>query len=181
MLCPPPPPHYRMWEAWEVPSVTVFASPGTGMGLPGWWRCHHQSCLLVLFFSSQDSASPVGTPRHSVGKTTSTEDPKGTHSEGLVMMPPVGVSPGSLKSEFVLSTSAKQQGQPATSSVGQVSSSPGKRGGNSYMTKVGRFTGQSQEPQGALVLHTQMWQSDSPSLVIVWFRYCFGGLNKARV
>ncbi|XP_039698117.1 intermembrane lipid transfer protein VPS13D isoform X2 [Pteropus medius] len=72
----------------------------------------------------QDSASPVGTPRHSVGKTTSTEDPKGPHSEGLFAMPPVGASPGILKSEFVPSTSAKQQEQLATPSVGQVSSSP---------------------------------------------------------
>lgn len=109
-----------------------------------------------ILFLPKDSASPVGTPRHSVGKTTSMEDPKGTHSEGPFVMPPVGASPGSLKSEFVPSTSAKQQGQPATSSVGQVSSSPGKKGGNSCVMKVGRFMGQSREPQGTLVLHEQM-------------------------
>lgn len=74
------------------------------------------------------SASPVGTPKHSLRKMTSTEDPKGTHSEGLFVMPPVGMSLGSLKSEFGPSTSTKQQGQQATPSVGQVSSSPGKRG-----------------------------------------------------
>ncbi|XP_024605692.1 vacuolar protein sorting-associated protein 13D isoform X4 [Neophocaena asiaeorientalis asiaeorientalis] len=73
---------------------------------------------------SVPSASPTGTPKHSVRKMTSMEDPKGTHSEGLFMMPPVGMSLGSLKSEFVPSTSTKQQGQQATPSVGQVSRSP---------------------------------------------------------
>ncbi|XP_038387901.1 vacuolar protein sorting-associated protein 13D isoform X11 [Canis lupus familiaris] len=80
-------------------------------------------------FSLQDkesvpSASPTGTPKHSMRKMTSTEDPKGTRSEGLFMMPPVGMSPGSLRSEFVPSTSTKQQGQQATPSASQVSSSP---------------------------------------------------------
>ncbi|KAM8960010.1 intermembrane lipid transfer protein VPS13D [Lycaon pictus] len=80
-------------------------------------------------FSLQDkesvpSASPTGTPKHSMRKMTSTEDPKGTCSEGLFMMPPVGMSPGSLRSEFVPSTSTKQQGQQATPSASQVSSSP---------------------------------------------------------
>lgn len=98
----------------------------------------------------------MGTPRHSVGKTTSTEDPKGPHSEGLFAMPPVGASPGILKSEFVPSTSAKQQEQLATPSVGQVSSSPGKRGGNSCVMKVGRVMGQLRESQRALVLYEQM-------------------------
>lgn len=73
------------------------------------------------------SASPTGTPRHSMRKMTSTEDPKGTHSEGLFMMPPAGMSLGSLRSESVPSTSTKQQGQQAAPSAGQVSSSPGKR------------------------------------------------------
>ncbi|XP_041621903.1 vacuolar protein sorting-associated protein 13D isoform X1 [Vulpes lagopus] len=77
-------------------------------------------------FSLQDkesvpSASPTGTPKHSMRKMTSTEDPKGTRSEGLFMMPPVGMSPGSLRNEFVPSTSTKQQ---ATPSASQVSSSP---------------------------------------------------------
>ncbi|XP_069335464.1 intermembrane lipid transfer protein VPS13D [Eulemur rufifrons] len=65
-------------------------------------------------FSLQDkesvpSASPVGTPKHSMRKMTSTEDSKGTHTQGQFMMP---------------STSTKQQGSQATLSVGQVSSSP---------------------------------------------------------
>ncbi|XP_068395015.1 intermembrane lipid transfer protein VPS13D isoform X6 [Eschrichtius robustus] len=73
---------------------------------------------------SVPSASPTGTPKHSVRKVTSMEDLKGTHPEGLFMMPPVGMSLGSLKSEFVPSTSTKQQGQQATPAVGQVSRSP---------------------------------------------------------
>lgn len=72
------------------------------------------------------SASPGGTPKHSVKKTASTEDPKGPRSEGLFMMPPVGASPGSLKSECVPSASTRRQGQQATPSAGQASSSPGK-------------------------------------------------------
>lgn len=80
-------------------------------------------------FSLQDkesvpSASPMGTPKQSMRKMTSTEDLKDTHAEGLFMTPPVGLSVGSLKSESVPSTSTKQQGQQATPSVGQVSSSP---------------------------------------------------------
>ncbi|XP_064137368.1 intermembrane lipid transfer protein VPS13D isoform X4 [Loxodonta africana] len=80
-------------------------------------------------FSLQDkesvpSASPVCTPKHSIRKMTSTEDSRGTHSEGLFMMRPAGMSLGCLKSEFTSSTLTKQQGQQATSSVGQVSSSP---------------------------------------------------------
>ncbi|XP_045331638.1 vacuolar protein sorting-associated protein 13D isoform X8 [Leopardus geoffroyi] len=80
-------------------------------------------------FSLQDkesvpSASPTGTPKHSLRKTTSAEDPKGTHSEGLFMMPPAGVSAGSLRNESVPSTSAKQQGQQATASTGRVPGSP---------------------------------------------------------
>ncbi|XP_077619907.1 intermembrane lipid transfer protein VPS13D isoform X4 [Crocuta crocuta] len=80
-------------------------------------------------FSLQDkesvpSASPTGTPKHSMRKMTSTEDPKGTHSEGLFMMPPAGVSPGSLRSESVPSTVTRPPGQQATPSTGQVPSSP---------------------------------------------------------
>ncbi|VFV29446.1 vacuolar protein sorting-associated [Lynx pardinus] len=80
-------------------------------------------------FSLQDkesvpSASPTGTPKHSLRKTTNAEDPKGTHSEGLFMMPPAGVSAGSLRNESVPSTSAKQQGQQATPSTGRVPGSP---------------------------------------------------------
>ncbi|XP_040317611.1 intermembrane lipid transfer protein VPS13D isoform X5 [Herpailurus yagouaroundi] len=80
-------------------------------------------------FSLQDkesvpSASPTGTPKHSLRKTTSAEDPKGTHSEGLFMMPPAGVSAGSLRNESAPSTSAKQQGQQATPSTGPVPGSP---------------------------------------------------------
>ena len=56
------------------------------------------------------------------------EDLKGTHPEGLIMMPPAGMSPGSLKSESVPGTSTRPQGQPATPSVGRASSSPGKGG-----------------------------------------------------
>ncbi|XP_030798084.1 vacuolar protein sorting-associated protein 13D isoform X1 [Rhinopithecus roxellana] len=80
-------------------------------------------------FSLQDkesvpSASPTGTPKHSLRKTTSTEEPRGTHSQGQFMMPLAGMSLGSLKSEFVPSTSTKQRGPQPTLSVGQVSSSP---------------------------------------------------------
>ncbi|XP_020137266.2 intermembrane lipid transfer protein VPS13D isoform X1 [Microcebus murinus] len=65
-------------------------------------------------FSLQDkesvpSTSPAGTPKHSMRKMTSTEDSKGTHTQGQFMMP---------------STSTKQQGSQATPSVGQVSGSP---------------------------------------------------------
>lgn len=74
------------------------------------------------------SASPTGTPKHSMKKMTSTEDPKGTHSEGLFMMPPAGVSPGGLRSESAPSTLTKPPGQQATPSTGQVPGSPGKRG-----------------------------------------------------
>ncbi|XP_059944976.1 intermembrane lipid transfer protein VPS13D isoform X2 [Mesoplodon densirostris] len=73
---------------------------------------------------SVPSASPTGTPKHSVRKMTSMEDPKGTHSEGLFMMPPVGMSPGSQKNEFVPSTSTRQPGQQAAPSAGQGSRSP---------------------------------------------------------
>lgn len=100
------------------------------------------------------SASPTGTPKHSMRKMTSTEDPKGTRSEGLFMMPPVGMSPGSLRSEFVPSTSTKQQGQQATPSASQVSSSPGKRGERWGVHKTGGCLG-------------GMHQSGSESLVIV--------------
>ncbi|KAK1340487.1 hypothetical protein QTO34_019057 [Cnephaeus nilssonii] len=80
-------------------------------------------------FSLQDKesvplASPVSIPKHSMRKTTSTEDPKDSHAEGLFMTPPAGVSAGGLKSELMPSTSTRQQGQQATPSVGQVSSSP---------------------------------------------------------
>ncbi|XP_039079082.1 vacuolar protein sorting-associated protein 13D isoform X1 [Hyaena hyaena] len=80
-------------------------------------------------FSLQDkesvpSASPTGTPKHSMRKMTSTEDPKGTHSEGLFMMPPAGVSPGSLRSESAPSTVTRPPGQQATPSTGQVPCSP---------------------------------------------------------
>lgn len=84
------------------------------------------------------SASPTGTPKHSVRKMTSTEDPKGTHSEGLFMMPPAGVSPGSLRSESVPSAATKQQGQQATPSAGQVPGSPGKRGDRWGIPGTGR-------------------------------------------
>ncbi|XP_054435700.1 intermembrane lipid transfer protein VPS13D isoform X2 [Pteronotus mesoamericanus] len=80
-------------------------------------------------FSLQDkesvpSASPGTTPKHSARKTPSAEDPKGTHSEGLFMVPPAGTDAGSLKSEFVPSSSTRWHGQQATPSVGQVSRSP---------------------------------------------------------
>uniref|UniRef100_A0A2I2YK25 Vacuolar protein sorting 13 homolog D n=1 Tax=Gorilla gorilla gorilla TaxID=9595 RepID=A0A2I2YK25_GORGO len=80
-------------------------------------------------FSLQDkesvpSASPTGIPKHSLRKMTSTEEPRGTHSQGQFTMPLAGMSLGSLKSEFVPSTSTKQQGPQPTLSVGQESSSP---------------------------------------------------------
>ncbi|KAL4666505.1 hypothetical protein H8959_005194, partial [Pygathrix nigripes] len=91
-------------------------------------------------FSLQDkesvpSASPTGTPKHSLRKTTSAEEPRGTHSQGQFMMPLAGMSLGSLKSEFVPSTSTKQRGPQPTLSVGQVSSSPGKRGEKPHNTE----------------------------------------------
>ncbi|XP_031235268.1 vacuolar protein sorting-associated protein 13D isoform X5 [Mastomys coucha] len=80
-------------------------------------------------FSLQDkesvpSASPTGTPKHSMRKMTSTEDPKGPQVQGLFMMPPSGVGLGSLKSDFVPSASIKQRGQQAVPPVNQSSSSP---------------------------------------------------------
>lgn len=83
------------------------------------------------------SASPVGTPKHSVRKTAGTEDPRGTHAEGLFVMPSVGMSVGGLKSVSVPSTSSKQQGQQATPSASEVSSSPGKRGKADCVMKAG--------------------------------------------
>lgn len=82
-------------------------------------------------FSLQDkesvpSASPTGTPKHSVRKAAIPENPKGTHSQGLFMTPPAGVGLGSLKRESVPSpstSSTKQRGQQATP-AGRVSSSP---------------------------------------------------------
>ncbi|XP_027253957.1 vacuolar protein sorting-associated protein 13D isoform X7 [Cricetulus griseus] len=74
---------------------------------------------------SVPSASPTSTPKHSVKRTTSTEEPKGPHGQGLFMMPPAGVGLGSLKSEFVPSASIKQRGQQAMPPVSQSSSSPG--------------------------------------------------------
>ena len=97
------------------------------------------------------SSSPTGTPKRSVRKMTSMEDLKGTHSEGLIMMPPAGMSRGSLKSESVPSTSTKQQGQPATTSVGRASSSPGKGGERSCMRKEGKFTRPLQDPKGRCI------------------------------
>ncbi|EDL29728.1 mCG140286, isoform CRA_b [Mus musculus] len=80
-------------------------------------------------FSLQDkesvpSASPAGTPKHSMRKMTTTEDPKGPQVQGLFMMPPAGVGLGSLKSDFVPSASIKQRGQQAVPPVSQSSSSP---------------------------------------------------------
>ncbi|CAK6440611.1 unnamed protein product [Pipistrellus nathusii] len=80
-------------------------------------------------FSLQDkesvsSASPVSIPKHSMRKMTSAEDPKDGHAEGLFMTPPAGGSAGGLKSELMPSASARQPGQQATPSAGQVSSSP---------------------------------------------------------
>jgi vacuolar protein sorting-associated protein 13D len=78
------------------------------------------------------SASPAGTPKHSMRKMTTTEDPKGPQVQGLFMMPPAGVGLGSLKSDFVPSASIKQRGQQAVPPVSQSSSSPGKRRGKSW-------------------------------------------------
>lgn len=83
------------------------------------------------------SASPTSTPKHSVKRTTSTEEPKGPHGQGLFMMPPAGVGLGSLKSEFVPSASIKQRGQQAMPPVSQSSSSPGKKRRKSCTTNVG--------------------------------------------
>ncbi|KAK2491745.1 hypothetical protein MC885_013715 [Smutsia gigantea] len=92
-------------------------------GFPGTFSLQDKF-YCVSSQESVPSASPTGTPKHSPRKMTSTEDLKGTHSEGLFLMPPAGMSLGSLKSEFVSSTSIKQQGQQATPSVSQVFSSP---------------------------------------------------------
>uniref|UniRef100_A0A8C6W485 Vacuolar protein sorting 13D n=1 Tax=Nannospalax galili TaxID=1026970 RepID=A0A8C6W485_NANGA len=80
-------------------------------------------------FSLQDkepvpSASPTGTPKHSIRKMTSTEDPKEPPAQGLLMMPPSGMGLRSLKTEFVPSASIKQHGQQATPPVGHGSNSP---------------------------------------------------------
>ncbi|XP_054993601.1 intermembrane lipid transfer protein VPS13D isoform X1 [Sorex araneus] len=82
-------------------------------------------------FSLQDkesvpSASPTGTPKHSVKKTTGIEEPKGTPTEGLFMAPPAGTSHGgsSPKSEFGPSAPTKQLGQQAPPSASPGSSSP---------------------------------------------------------
>ncbi|XP_006885807.1 PREDICTED: vacuolar protein sorting-associated protein 13D [Elephantulus edwardii] len=81
-------------------------------------------------FSLQDkesvpSASPVCTPKDSARKMTSTEDPRGVHSEELLQTSSAGMNLGCLKSELVPSTLTKQEGkQQPTPSVGQVSSSP---------------------------------------------------------
>lgn len=149
-----------------MPSIREsLKSPGTGMRLPDNKDTVTPILALQFYFvSSQEavpSASPMGTPKHSLKKMTSTEDPKGTHSEGLFLMPPAGTSLGSLKSECVSSTSIKQQGRQATPSVSQVSSSPGKRGERSCVMQGGRFVRLLQEPQGRCILCKQMptkWQ-----------------------
>ncbi|XP_058531396.1 intermembrane lipid transfer protein VPS13D isoform X2 [Ochotona princeps] len=79
-------------------------------------------------FSLQDkesvpSASPTGTPKHSMRKMTITENPKGAHSSGLFMMPSAGGSPESQR-DSVPGTCARQRGQQAASFAGHVSSSP---------------------------------------------------------
>ncbi|XP_006145355.1 vacuolar protein sorting-associated protein 13D isoform X2 [Tupaia chinensis] len=79
-------------------------------------------------FSLQDkesvpSTSPTGTPKHTMRKMTSTDDPKGTHSQGLFMTP-AGPSLSGLKGDSVPSTSTKQRGPQTIQSVCQVSSSP---------------------------------------------------------
>lgn len=103
------------------------------------------------------SASPTGTPKHSLRKTTSTEEPRGTHSQGQFMMPLAGMSLGSLKSEFVPSTSTKQRGPQPTLSVGQVSSSPGKRGEKPRNTEGGEIHRTVQELEwGARIVFKQM-------------------------
>lgn len=71
------------------------------------------------------SVSPTGTPKRSVKKMTSTEDPREPHGQGLFMTPPAGVGLGSLKSGFAPSASIKQRGQQAMPPVSQSSSSPG--------------------------------------------------------
>ncbi|XP_004678577.1 PREDICTED: vacuolar protein sorting-associated protein 13D isoform X2 [Condylura cristata] len=80
-------------------------------------------------FSLQDkesvpSASPAGTPKHSARKMPSAEEPKGAHFEGLFMVPPAGVSAGSLKNELAPNASSKQQVHQTTPAVDQVSKSP---------------------------------------------------------
>lgn len=139
---------------------------------------------IPFFFSSQESvpsASPTGTPKHSVRKMTSTEDPKGTHSEGLFMMPPAGMSLGSLKSEFGPSTSTRQQGQQATPSVSQVSSSPGKRGERSCVMEVGKFMRPCRDLRGHASHTSRCPPHGRMSLVIIWFWYWCRRLKNLRM
>lgn len=73
-------------------------------------------------FSLQDkesvpSTSPTGTPRHSTRKTPGMEEPKGTPTEGLFMVPPAGPDLGSPRNEAGPRVPAKQPEPPALLSV----------------------------------------------------------------
>ncbi|XP_046280637.1 intermembrane lipid transfer protein VPS13D isoform X2 [Marmota monax] len=88
-------------------------------GFPGTFSLQDKESVPVA-----SPSSPVGTPRHSTRKTTSTEDPRGSYSQGLLTMPPAEMVLGSLKNECVPSVPTKQRGQQATPSVRHGSSSP---------------------------------------------------------
>uniref|UniRef100_A0A6I8NRD1 Vacuolar protein sorting 13 homolog D n=1 Tax=Ornithorhynchus anatinus TaxID=9258 RepID=A0A6I8NRD1_ORNAN len=77
-------------------------------------------------FSLQDKesvplSSPQDTPKHSMKKTASVEDSKGSPSEGLFMGSPAGENLARLKSEPMLSALTKQQ---AKSPASQIPHSP---------------------------------------------------------
>ncbi|XP_043387413.1 vacuolar protein sorting-associated protein 13D isoform X3 [Chelonia mydas] len=71
-------------------------------------------------------SSPLGTPKHSVKKTTSADESKGVMSlkEGLFMKSSSGTNIMNLKSESGLSTLTKQQGHTPKSPVAQIPHSP---------------------------------------------------------
>uniref|UniRef100_A0A8C8S437 Vacuolar protein sorting 13 homolog D n=1 Tax=Pelusios castaneus TaxID=367368 RepID=A0A8C8S437_9SAUR len=70
-------------------------------------------------------SSPLGTPKHSIKKTTSADEFKGIMgpADGLFMKSSSGTNIN-LKSETLWSTLTKQQGQPLKSPVAQISDSP---------------------------------------------------------
>ncbi|XP_007491817.2 intermembrane lipid transfer protein VPS13D isoform X1 [Monodelphis domestica] len=69
-------------------------------------------------------SSPLGTPKHSMKKTASIEDSKGTQSEGLFMISPGGTSMTRLKNEPMPNTLTNLPGQQAHSPVSRAPSSP---------------------------------------------------------
>lgn len=66
----------------------------------------------------------MGTPKHSVKKTSADESKSGM--EGLVMKKSSGANISRLKNEAAVSTSSKQQGQPPKLPVVPNPESPGR-------------------------------------------------------